>query len=916
MICIDPMPAILSADFPQDDFPQDIDQTKRQAHSVPAPCDDSFADGHFFAWFHGLTNAWKTLNSIVALLTLVSLSGCDNAKAPVDIATKGNVEDKKEADSTAPIGSPEQIKGSLAAKAILEESIATYRKLTTYEDTGVLKLRVPLKDKSMEETEPMRIAYEAPNKLAIRALDLQSCWKSTTFESIFRAKDSSPFGNQRLVRPRPERLDLTWLILDHLEATLDNPTTRTPIQLQMLFDENALSNFRNEKAVLSLLSPEMFDSRRCDRIRVVIDQLQWTLWIDSENRLLRKYVLPVELFAAFIPNLPPDLDRTKMEIAVELSDAKQGHKIAWTDWQLPDEPDALLVRRFIQPPFSLPPLLGKNIAPFDLKAADGTLFLDSAQRAKPITVMCWVGLDELSELFVKDIMEVNRKLTESMPMNSFEIVLVSKSPAQEMKDSLKKWNCDFPLAIDVDNLTEKVFMVPDKLSVVILDKKSTVQYVNEFGYLVVIPTLLRELFENVDPAARARLQAIDDQARYTSRLHRAIIERAQVKQQPPIEKFPFTFHETELVWNAPFTANVIAAAGEQYHAKLDSTDFAPNVFAGSESPKRVMTVLDDMGDLHTIDAIGKTQRVSFIPVEKATDAERMNILPDPWDHERVAIVPEGLPRFWIVDTTNLEGREPSQAIEYDLNPDESPIAFVWTALGNKVSLILATNKNRLLAYDPETKKLSVSESKGAIAIVPTLNANGQCVDWNACNPSGKLTPIASLPSSVPPANQLVDPLPFRPLPGNWTWGMGRDGPVMLAMADLASGEAGTILRYQNSKLPSTTHPLNVRAEQCRILSSTRLKNGSFYWLSSAPRSVLHLQTNDNFYRDQLSFGKPILGASLLPFEMNARMVVAIDNSVSCWNVKMPPSPSATEPPKSITSENKPSTNPGSEATGE
>jgi len=229
---------------------------------------------------------------------------------------------------------------------------------------------------------------------------------------------------------------------------------------------------------------------------------------------------------------------------------------------------------------------------------------------------------------------------------------------------------------------------------------------------------------------------------------------------------------------------------------------------------------------------------------------------------------------------------------------------------------LATNKNRLLAYDPETKKLSVSESKGAIAIVPTLNANGQCVDWNACNPSGKLTPIASLPSSVPPANQLVDPLPFRPLPGNWTWGMGRDGPVMLAMADLASGEAGTILRYQNSKLPSTTHPLNVRAEQCRILSSTRLKNGSFYWLSSAPRSVLHLQTNDNFYRDQLSFGKPILGASLLPFEMNARMVVAIDNSVSCWNVKMPPSPSATEPPKSITSENKPSTNPGSEATGE
>ena len=328
MICIDSISAFLLADLPQEN-----NKANRKAHSNSTPRVDSLARIHWLARIQWLINASRTVGTFVALMALLSLPGCDNAKAPADNATKGNVADKKEAEPTAPIGSPEQIKGSLAAKAILEESIAAYRKLTTYEDSGVLKLKVPLKDKTVEETEPMRIAYEAPNKLAIRALDLQSCWKSTTFESIFRAKEASPFGNQRLVRPRPERLDLTWLILDHLEATLDNPTTRTPIQLQLLFDENALSGFRNEKAVLSLLSPEMFDSRRCDRIRVVFDQLQWTLWIDSENRLLRKYVLPVELIDAFIPNLPADLDRTKMEIAVELSDAKQGHKIAWTDWQ-------------------------------------------------------------------------------------------------------------------------------------------------------------------------------------------------------------------------------------------------------------------------------------------------------------------------------------------------------------------------------------------------------------------------------------------------------------------------------------------------------------------------------------------------------------------------------------------------------
>lgn len=830
---------------------------------------------------------------VLTVLFLSAILGCDNASTPGNNVTGDNgskAVPEKENIAAVPLVAADKIQSALAAKKVLEESIAAYRTITTYEDSGSLKLRVPLQENPIDDSEPMRIAYEAPNKLAIRALDLQSCWKSTTFESIVRGSDVSPFGKQRLVRPRPEKLDLTWLILDHLDNSLDNPSTRTPIQLQMLFDKNALSGFRNERAELSLLSPEMFDSRKCDRVRVVLEKLQWTLWIDSESRLIRKYVLPVELIEAFLPNLPADLDRSKMEIAVELSGAQQGHKIEWTDWQLPDEPDAILVRRFIQPPFQLPALLGETIAPFDLKSATGDLLLDSSARTKPITILCWVATDDLSELLIKDLMELDRQLNSLMPKNSFEIVLVSKAPAPQIKESLKKWNCDFPLAIDVDDVTGKIFKVQDKLSIVVLDKRSTVQYVNEYGYLAVLPTLLRELFDDVDPAARARLQSIHDQSRFTSRLHRAILERAQTEQLPNIEQFPFTFHPAEVVWNVPFEAPLVAAGGEQHYQKQNAAAGALDPFAKPDAPARVMTVLDELGNVYAIDSLGQSKRVSFIPIEKATEAARIHILPDPWDHDRVAIIPEGLPRFWIVNSTQIGDKEPMEATEYELGPDESSIASVWTALGDQVSFVIATNKNRLVAYDPATQKLSASESKGAIAIIPALNAKGECVDWNACDALGKLTPISRLPSSVPPTNPVIDQLAFRPLRGNWTWGNGRQGPVTLAMADLASGEAGTILQYHNKNLSSSTHPLSVRAEQCRILSSTQIKEGAFYWLSTAPRLVLHLQTNDNFYRDQMSFGKPILGACLFPFESDLKMLVALDNSVSCWNVKIPPSP--------------------------
>ena len=132
---------------------------------------------------------------------------------------------------------------------------------------------------------------------------------------------------------------------------------------------------------------------------------------------------------------------------------------------------------------------------------------------------------------------------------------------------------------------------------------------------------------------------------------------------------------------------------------------------------------------------------------------------------------------------------------------------------------------------------------------------------------------------------------------------------MLGLAKLPSGETGSIL--QSGKFePILTHPLSVRADQCRILSSTSLVNGNFYWLSTAPRRVLHLQNNGQDFADQMSLGKPILSAAIFPDRDNLRMVIAVDSEVLCWKVPipqpMPPSiPLSTGEPEAVKASERP-----------
>lgn len=119
--------------------------------------------------------------------------------------------------------------------------------------------------------------------------------------------------------------------------------------------------------------------------------------------------------------------------------------------------------------------------------------------------------------------------------------------------------------------------------------------------------------------------------------------------------------------------------------------------------------------------------------------------------------------------------------------------------------------------------------------------------------------------------------------GNWVWGQGASESYLVGLEKMPSGETGAVLMNRQYQ-PLFRQVLSVRPEQCKLLAATQTSQSKFYWLATAPNRVLHLQSVDAI-PDQMSFGKRVYGATLLADGEKLRMVVVLEDEVSCWTLE-------------------------------
>ncbi len=800
------------------------------------------------------------------------------------------------------------------AKLLIEQCIATYQNASSYQDEGVLRVELPAppgdngtgSGSSNLETTPLRVAWERPNKLAIRTTQISSGWTEQTFESIAGDSNSErgvprPFDNQRLVRPRPDQITWSWLMEDHLSNVLEKRGIGIPLSLELLLAGNPLSDWLNpEQAQLRLGETDIFDRIPCRKVEVAQAQGRFVLWIDEARKLILRCELPSEPYFQ-IEKTEDSKDRPDPLFSIDLVNAQVNTPVDWSKWSLPRSGEEVLVRRFINPPPRiLPPQLATLPQPTVLKDQNGKEILDTSQRRTPITLLHWIDNSLAGREFVDDLVKFQKELEANQLKAYVETQLVTQIPEEQIKQALAEWNCGLPVAIDTSGELAKRCGVNFLYTTVILGKDGTIQSIDRFTDFPVLFRKVEQLHQGIDIATRMRKDAVDDEARYASRLHRNVINRSQVSNlsvmHQTIPHFPLSFYEMEMEWRSPLDNSTVSGTGESF-PPYSASNAIPGyeVFAKPENQYRVASLLDDLGNVIVVDQTGKRTTVATIPIQQATDAVRIHVLPDPWSHNFVAIVPEGLPRFWYAVAPHiLKGDFAAQeATQTPLEPGESVLTATWVNKEGNSRLWLTTDQGRYLEIDPGNQRMDVRKVDAAsgraqmVNIVPSINDRAEFVGWNGIWSDQAIENLPWLEEGSGAKPKLPTKLPFKPEYGNWVWGRGREKAYLVGLEKFASGETGAILMDSNFT-PLMRQALSVLPEQCKLLAATQTKENRFYWLATAPNRVLHLQTLEG-YPDQMSFGQRIYGATLLPGgdsdEDDLKLIVILEKEVSCWKVK-------------------------------
>ncbi|MFN7731030.1 MAG: hypothetical protein ACK5OB_03955 [Pirellula sp.] len=820
----------------------------------------------------------------------VGLQG-DGNSPPSD--AKGSLSADKNDDPGSPSArgandSPVSGRPASEATAIVEGCLGRYRSMKRYVDEGQLTVAVA---GAPPFTTPFRVAWERPNRLAIAAHNVRGHWTSTTWEAVCQGP-ANPYPHQRLVRPLPDRIDLDWLMSDNLGG-LFAPPVGLPIQLELLLAKETPQGFSGEGTKLSFLASGEIDGFACDRIQVERQGLVWVLWIDPKKQLLRKMELPPQLF---YPSAGPQ-EQARIRCEIEMRNAKDDESIDWSSWSVPKDPADVSVRRLVlPPPIASTRILGTVLEPFDLKDSDEKLLFDAAEPKRTWTVLCWVRDDAAGEAFVKDLMDMRRVLTEQELHGDCQLFLVGDPFDTGLPAALKRWSCDIPLAIDRAKISESIFQMTNVPSLVILDRSRRVQVAENVmtsAAVGSIPYLITKLKNREDLASRQLQQDADNQARFIGALHRVAIDKEESAKLDPIREFQFSLHGMRRDWRIPFESPLLSAAGVWSPEMADGTGTADSdtakLFTGV-GDSVVMVALDDQGKLWGVSEQGTPKHVATIETEQADGAKRIHTAVDPWSRQWVSIVPEGLPRFWIAPL-NPAGAAQS-ATTYNTQSAESPIASAWTGAASDSKLTILTTSGRLLAIDPRTEqRLDAMIGEDTIAMVPGLDGKGRVSEWQSLSSRGRLSHVRNLIPLVPaasdePLEARLETLASDPEPGAWLWGRHGSTPTALLLAKLPSGETGVVAcNHLYQKL--IDRPLTVRPEQTRLLATSRLSDGTLLGLASGPNRILHLFTGDLRIMDQASFGQRIVSATIFPVGGDLKLLVALENEVSCWSIDVP-----------------------------
>lgn len=767
-----------------------------------------------------------------------------------------------------------------AAEELLQRCAAAYARLDSYSDAGRVVLTYRVDGETTQDVAPLAVAFERPNRLGIKAYRATAGVTENRFRMRLTSDKESPLRSQVVSRSLPERLDLSWLLLDpvaaeHLAAGLGGP----PPQLDLLLGSQPFRAFVDGATVASLDGQGSEHGRSFHIIKIMRGEAKVRLWIDSQTSLLRRVELPTA-------NLPPamlaDPRISDIHLSIELDDPQPGAPVSWSQWQVPVEPLDQFVRYFVAPPeVVLDPRLGKTVPAFRLKAAAGAGEVDTSQSASAgqIQLLVWLADHPSCKATVEQIDQALASLPGELRKKVAPLAIWAEPqpPAGTSFDDLQeKWHVPMPIAIDTEALGRDVLGVMEAPTIVVLDQQHRLQFFQERAHPMLgqaLPAILERLMRGDSLATTMSQQAQAEQQRYVAQLWLARASDGAIgafNEPPPYA--PQLVKLEQLSRDASGTT-ILALSSDALH----------NLWLLTENGR--LARLDSQGrseDVYSLDwdassAAASKAQLGSAPVRLAID-----------DKARlVAIHRPATAELLVLDTASRKTSTVS------LGGGQAVVDFRWlsTAAGSHLAAI--TDAGRTVLIDPESQQQLGGQSPGRpVAVLEhaaeDASASGYVilsdgriepviVDKKAGDePTTVARPVSTSGAAVHEPSTSAGPaaalspvierqLKFVPAAGPWSTWQGTKTSATLARGQIARDEPAVfMLDRQLRQLWHAPLPLSQGADVFLASVADDPVSGQPLWAVAQPAQTLHLFRADGELVDHGRFSEAICGVALVP----------------------------------------------------
>jgi hypothetical protein len=184
---------------------------------------------------------------------------------------------------------------SKTGRQVMEAMADVYRKAKTYQDFGSVRVIIQSRDqKPIDEMHDFGVAFERPNKLAMDVYRAKVRCDGKKFHAFL---ENLP--GQVLERDAPEKMEIKTIVFDNLLVQqLCNGPARAAPQPILLMEQDALKYLLTGAEEPTLGEPGEIDGHPCYRVQVRDSYGVATYWIDRDNFILRRIVLPSEALRA------------------------------------------------------------------------------------------------------------------------------------------------------------------------------------------------------------------------------------------------------------------------------------------------------------------------------------------------------------------------------------------------------------------------------------------------------------------------------------------------------------------------------------------------------------------------------------------------------------------------------------------